>query len=128
MTGILCDRRAPVKHQGYAIKMVVRQTMMYGLETAAMKIRHDRQLEVVGMRMLRFSLGVTRKDKINNEHIRGTLKVYRFGQKGRQLRRRQYGHLKCRDDDYVGRKVPEMQLPGKIKRGKFYQRGGIWMR
>ena len=30
------------------------------------------------MRMLRFSLGVTRKDTIINYHIIGTLKVNRF--------------------------------------------------
>ena len=63
------------------------------------------------MNMLRFSVGVTRKDKNKNEHIRGTLKVDRFGQKVRQSRVRWYGYMKRWDEDYVGRK--EMQLPGK---------------
>ena len=48
--------------------------------------RQERQLDVAGMRMLRFSLGVTRKDKTMNERIGGPLKVARFGQKVRQSR------------------------------------------
>ena len=28
------------------------------------------------------------------------------------------GHVKSRDDDYVGRNVWEMQQPGKIERGR----------
>ena len=113
MTGILCDKRAPVKIKGMILRMVVRPVMMYGLETAAMTRRQEKQLEVAEMRMLRFSLGVTRKDKIRNEFIRGTLKVDRIGQKVRQSRLRWYGHVKRRDEDYVGRKVLEMPLPGK---------------
>ena len=49
--------------------------MMYGWETAAIIKRQERQREVVEMRMLTFFPGVTRKDKIRNEHIRRILKV-----------------------------------------------------
>ena len=36
-------------------------------------------VEVAEIRMPRFFPGVTRKDRIRNVHIRGTLKVDRFG-------------------------------------------------
>ena len=73
MTGILCDRRAPVKINGMILRTVVRPAIMNRPETAAMT---KKQLQVAEMRMLiRFSLGVTRKSRIRNEHIRGTLKV-----------------------------------------------------
>ena len=48
--------------------------MMYGLETAAMTKKQERQQEVVETRMVRFSFGMTRTDNIRNEHIRGMLK------------------------------------------------------
>ena len=40
-------------------------------------------MEVAEFTMLRFSLGVTRMDKIRNEYIRGTAHVGRFGENTR---------------------------------------------
>ena len=68
--------------------------------------------------MLRFVLGVTRKDKIRNEYIKSTVKVERLGMKMREGRLRWYGHFMRRDQEYVGRKMMEMELPGKRRRGR----------
>ena len=73
-------------------------------------------MEVTEMKMLRFAMGVTRKDKIRNEHIRSTVKVERLGMKMREGRLRWYGHVVRRDQEYVVRKMMEMELPGKRKR------------
>ena len=70
------------------------------------------------MKMLRFALGVTRKDKVRNEYIRDTVKVERLGMKMKEGRLRWYGHVMRRDQEYVGRKMIEMELPGKRKRGR----------
>ena len=61
-------------------------------------------------------MGVTRNDKIRNEYIRGTVKVERLGMKMRKGRLRWYGHVMRRDQEYVGRKMMKMELPGKRKR------------
>ena len=74
-------------------------------------------MEVAEMKMLRFAMGVTRKDKIRNEHIRSTVKVERLGIKMREGRLRWYGHVMRRDQEYIGRKMMEMELPGK-RRGR----------
>ena len=66
--------------------------MFYGLETVAVT---KKQVEEI--KMLRFAMGVTRKDKIRNEHIRGTVKVERLGMKMREGRLRWYGHVMRRD-------------------------------
>ena len=57
-------------------------------------------------------------DKIRNEYIRGTAQVGKFGEKTREARLRWYGHLRRKDDGYIGRRMLRMELPGKRKRGR----------
>ena len=97
---------------------VVRPAMVCGLETVALTKKQVEEMEVAEMKMLRFAVGVTRKDKIRNEHIRSTVKVERLGMKMREGRLRWYGHVMRRDQEYVGREMMEMELPGTRKRGR----------
>ena len=96
----------------------MRPAMLYGLETVALTKRQEAEMEVAELKMLRFSLGVTRMDKIRNEYIRGTAQVGKFGEKTREARLRWYGHLRRKDDGYIGRRMLRMELPGKRKRGR----------
>ena len=91
--------------------------MVYELGTMAVTKKQVEEMEVVEMKALRFAMRVTRKNKIRNEYIRGTVKVERLGMKMREGRLRWYGHVMRRDHEYVERKVMEMELPGKRKRG-----------
>ena len=70
------------------------------------------------MKMPRFSIGVTRKDKIRNEYIRGTVKVERLVMKMREDRLRWYGHDMRKDQEYVGKRVMKMEFQGRRKRGR----------
>ena len=65
---------------------------------------------------------VTRKDKIRNEHIRSTVKVERLRMKMREGRLRWYGYVMRSDQEYVGKKMMEMELPGKRRRGRTKRR------
>ena len=58
--------------------------MLYGFETVALTKRQVAEMEVVELNTLRFSLGVTRMDKIRNYFIRDTAQVGRFGEKTRE--------------------------------------------
>ena len=118
MSGVICDRRVPAKVKGKVYKVAVRPAMLYGLETLALTKRQEAEMEVAELKMLRFSLGVTRMDKIRNEYIRGTAQVGKFGEKTREARLRWYGHLLRKDDGYIGRRMLRMELPGKRKRGR----------
>ena len=97
---------------------MVRPAMVYGLETVAVTKKQVEEMEVAEMKMFRFAMGVTRKDKITNKYIRATVKVERLGMKMREDRLRWYGHVMRRDQEYVGRKMIEMELLGKRKRGR----------
>ena len=92
--------------------------MLYGLETVALTKRQEAEIEVAELKMLRFSLGVTRKDKTRNGYTRGTARRERFGEKPRDARQRWYGHVRRRDYGYIGRRMLRMELPGKRKRGR----------
>ena len=74
--------------------------------------------------MMRWALGVTRKDKIKNEYVRGTEKIAKLGDKLWNARLRWYGHVKRREEDYVGKRMMEMAVPSRRKRGRPSRR---WM-
>ena len=118
VSGVICDRKLPVRVKGKVYSTVARPAMVYGLETVPITKKQVEEMEVAEMKMLRFAMGVTRKDKIRNEYVRSTVKVKRLGMKMREGRLRWYGHLMTRDQEYVGRKMIEMELPGKRKRGR----------
>ena len=118
VAGVICDRRVSAKVKGKVYRTVVRPAMLYGLETVALSKRQVAELEVAELKMLRFSLGVTKMDRIKNEFIRGTAHVGCFGNKVREARLRWFGHVQRRDMGYIGRRMLRMEVPGKRKRGR----------
>ena len=72
---VLCDRKLSAKVKGKMYKSVVRQAMLYRMETVAVMERQVGKMEVAELKMVRWTLGVTRKDKIKNEYVRGTVKM-----------------------------------------------------
>ena len=67
VSGVICDKRLPARVKGKVYSSVVRPAMVYGLETVAITKKQAKEMEVAEMKMLRFPMGVTRKDKIRNE-------------------------------------------------------------
>ncbi|KAK3517536.1 hypothetical protein QTP70_012618 [Hemibagrus guttatus] len=65
--------------KGKVYRTVVRLAMPYGLETVSLRKRQESELEVAELKMLRFSLGVTRLDRIRNDYISWTAHVGKFG-------------------------------------------------
>ncbi|KAK2917518.1 hypothetical protein Q8A73_004265 [Channa argus] len=118
VSGVLCDKRVSARMKGKVFKMVVRPAMLFGLETMALKKRQEAELEVAELKMLRFSLGVTRMDRIRNEDIRGTAHVRCFGDKVREARLRWFGHVQRRNCEYIGRRMLRLELPGRRSRGR----------
>ncbi|KAK3515237.1 hypothetical protein QTP70_012252 [Hemibagrus guttatus] len=118
VSGVLCERKISVRIKGKVYRTVVRAAMLYGLETVSLRRRQESELEVAELKMLRFSLGVTRLDRIRNEYIRGTAHVGRLGDKVRETRLRWFGHVQRRESEYIGRRMLDMELPGRRQRGR----------
>ena len=118
VSGVVCDKRLPARVKGKVYSSVIRPAMVYGLETVAVTKKQVEEIEVGEMKKLRFTMGVTRKDKIRNELIWSTVKVERLGMKMRESRLRWYGHVMSRVQEYAERRMMEMELPGKKRRGR----------
>ena len=87
--------------------------MVYGLETMMVTKKQLEEMEVAEMKMLRFAVGVMRKDEIRYEYIRGRFNVERLGMKFREGRLRWYGHVMRRDQEYVRKKGYKNGITGK---------------
>ncbi|KAK3524918.1 hypothetical protein QTP86_011509 [Hemibagrus guttatus] len=107
VSGVLCDRKISARIKGKVYRTVVRPAMLYGLETVS-----ESELEVAELKMLRFSLGVTRLDRIRNEYIRGTAHVGRLGDKVREARLRWFGHVQRRERK--GRELADVMERRKV--------------
>lgn len=116
LTGVLCDTKMPIRTKGKVYKTAVRPALLYGSEVWAAKKTHEQKLSTTEMRMLRWAGGVTLKDRIRNEHIRGSFKVAPISNKISESRLRWYGHVMRRPDNYVVKKC--LSMPTKKKRGR----------
>ena len=96
---------------------MVRPAMLYGKETVPLTAGLENRMDAAEIKMLRWSLGVTRRDMLRNRVVRDRLKVGVLSQKIKESRLRWYGHVERREEDYVGKRVLRMEIPGRRKRG-----------
>ena len=118
MSGIVCDKRVPPHVKGKIHKMIVQPAMLYGMETVPVTSSHVKKLEVTEMKLFRWACGLTLRDHMRNENIKERLKVESISERCRKARLMWFGHVKRRDQVYVGRKTLEMVTPGRRKRGR----------
>ena len=103
VSGVLCDRKLSAKVKGKMYKSVVRPAILYGMETVAVTERKMGKKEVEELKMVRWALGVTRKNKIRNEYVRRTEKIAKLGDKLQNARLRWYGHVKGEKKTTLGK-------------------------
>ena len=92
-SGVLCDRRIPLKLKGKFYRTAVRPAMLYGAECWAVKREQMHKMSVAEMRMLRWMCGKTKKDRIRNDRIRADLEIAPIDAKLREHRLRWFGHV-----------------------------------
>lgn len=124
VSGVLCDRKVNAKAKGKIFKTVVRPAMIYGSETWPIKKAQERKLDVAEMRMVRWALGKTRRDRVRNVKIRGMAGVVEVSKKIQESRLRWFGHVMRREEEYVGKRMLNLNVEGKRPRGRPKRR---WM-
>ncbi len=62
LTGVLCDRKIPLRLKAKIYETIIRPALTYGSECWAMKVTNKRKIVTTEMRMLRGILGVSRRD------------------------------------------------------------------
>ncbi|KAK8926626.1 hypothetical protein KSP39_PZI018666 [Platanthera zijinensis] len=95
-SGILCDRKVPLKLKGKFYRTAIRPVMLCGSECWAVNCVHEQNMRVTKMRMLRWMCGHTRLDRIKNEYIKNRTGVALIAEKMREGRLRWFGHVQRR--------------------------------
>ena len=92
-SGVLCDRRIPLRLKGRVYRMVVRSFIIWRRVLAYQKVARS---EDGGseMRMIRWICGHTRLDKNRNKVIRGKIGVASIEDKMREVRLRWWASKK----------------------------------
>ncbi|KAK6756250.1 hypothetical protein RB195_014570 [Necator americanus] len=92
-TGVLCDRKVPVRLKSKIYRMVVRPVALYGCECWPTTKALERVLHAMEMRMLRWTIGVTLKVKVSNDTVRSIFGVVPITEKMKEARLRWCGHV-----------------------------------
>ena len=71
--------------------------MLYNVETWATSRRDEHKLDTNEMGMLRWMCGVTRKDKIRNQYIKGSVKIVETSTKVADKRSNWFGYLMMKE-------------------------------
>ncbi len=90
-----------------------------------MKKAQEKKLGVAEMMMLRWMSGATKLDRNMNKIIRRTTRVREISKQVQESRLKWYGHVLRREDEYVGKRVIVMEVPGK--EGEEDRSGGGWI-
>ncbi|ROL54701.1 RNA-directed DNA polymerase from mobile element jockey [Anabarilius grahami] len=124
VTGVLCDQRMPDKLKGKIYKTVIRPVALYGSECWPASTIHEQALNTIEMRMLQWSLGIKRWDRIMNKDLRKRLGVAPIKEKMLESHLRWYGHVVRSAEDSVAKTATRIDPVGHRPRGRPKKR---WM-
>ncbi|EYC36369.1 hypothetical protein Y032_0903g2962 [Ancylostoma ceylanicum] len=117
-TGILCDKKMPIRLKSKVYRTVVRPVVLYGTECWTATKVTKQVLHTMEMRMLRWSMGVTLKDKVSNEMVRSTFGVAPIIDKMREARLRWFGHVLRGEGGSVAKTALTLEVKGVRPRGR----------
>ncbi|VDO98026.1 unnamed protein product [Heligmosomoides polygyrus] len=111
LTGVLCDKTIPEYLKSKVYRAVVRPVATYGAECWPVTKEIESRLSVMETKMLRWTAGVTRLDRVRNETMRQRFGVASIADKLREARLRWYGHVLRVNDDTVCKIGLNLEVP-----------------
>ena len=118
LSGVICDKKIPVKLKNKLYKTVIRPTMIYGSEWWALHRAEQQRMHTTEMKMPIWIQGKTRKDRIRNEKFRSDAMVKPITTYVTQKCLSWYGHVMRREDTNVVKQATTMKVGGKRPRGR----------
>nr|CDJ91957.1 endonuclease-reverse transcriptase HmRTE-e01 [Haemonchus contortus] len=131
MTGILCDKNIPERLKSKIYRTVIRPVAIYGAECWPATKEVEARLSVMETKMLRWTVKVTRLDRISNDAIRERFalmaslpirSVAPIVDKMREARLQWYGHTLRAKSNSVRNNGLNLDVSGKRPRGCTKQR------
>ncbi|KAK6737515.1 hypothetical protein RB195_019929 [Necator americanus] len=110
--GVLCDEKVPVRLKSKIYRTVVRPVALYGCECWPTTKALERVLHAMEMRMLRWTIGVTLKEKVSNDTVRSIFGVVPITEKMKEARLRWFGHVLQREEDSVAKTALKLDVSG----------------
>ena len=120
LAGVLVGRNGcSLKARGVIYKTCVRSVLVYGSETWEMKVDDLRRLECTERRMLRWICGVRLTDRVRTAELYERMGVEEAIDRVVENRRLQwYGHVLRRDEGENVRRVLDIEVDGRKKKGR----------
>ncbi|KAK6762963.1 hypothetical protein RB195_023610 [Necator americanus] len=116
-TGVLCDRKVPVRLKSEIYRTVVRPVALYGCECWPTTKALERVLHAMEMRMLRWTIGVTLKEKVSNDTVRSIFGVVPITEK-MEARLRWFGHVLRREENSAAKTALKLDVSGVRPHGR----------
>lgn len=120
LTGVICDRRIPRRLMLKLYKIVIRPVLTHVAETWALRKKKRDLLYRTEMRVLRWIMRISLKEKKRSDEIRKVSRVLCISVKIREQRLKWYGHVMRREDEASIKKA--LQKPVIEKRSLGRQR------
>ena len=98
LTGVICNKKVPMKMKVLIYQTVIRPTLLYGCETWPMSVKDEKHMATTEIRMVRWAMGVSMLEHQRNEEILEEAKVEPIAMVMRRRRLEWFGHVKRRDE------------------------------
>ena len=118
MAPFLTSKAVSLKMKSKIYSACVQSSMLYGSETWALTTECKKRLEVTEMRMVRWMCGVSSRDRISNDDLRGRMRLEPIGDTLRRRRLRWCGHVERKDETQWVKRVWKMEVEGRRPVGR----------